>query len=306
MIAVGGEALIDLVIQPDGSVAAKLGGGPFNAARTMARLGSDVAFLGTLSVDRFGRMLHRQLVDDDVVTSFGATVELPTTLAAAELDEGGAASYRFYLEGTSAPAMSGTTLPPNTRALHCGTLGFVLEPMATTLESMVASADDEVLVFVDPNCRGRVISDRAAYLARLDRVIGRADVVKISTDDAEYLDPSLTPMAVARRLRGLGPAVVILSDGGSATYVVTAAGETRVDVPKITVVDTIGAGDALGGGFLHWWTSQGFGRARLADTDLVGAAITAGVTVAARTCERAGAEPPYRRELPDDWAPELS
>jgi hypothetical protein len=34
-IVVGGEALVDLVIDPDGAVTAKLGGGPFNAARTI-------------------------------------------------------------------------------------------------------------------------------------------------------------------------------------------------------------------------------------------------------------------------------
>ena len=41
MIVVGGEALVDLVIDPDGRSTAKLGGGPFNAARTIGRLGSE-------------------------------------------------------------------------------------------------------------------------------------------------------------------------------------------------------------------------------------------------------------------------
>ena len=39
MIVVAGEALIDLVVSPDGRVDARLGGGPYNAARTLARLG---------------------------------------------------------------------------------------------------------------------------------------------------------------------------------------------------------------------------------------------------------------------------
>ncbi len=302
MIAVGGEALIDLVIRPDGSVAAKLGGGPFNAARTIARLGGAVAFLGTLSRDRFGRMLERRLVDDGVVTRFGDRVEWPTTLAAAELDDDGAATYRFYLEGTSAPAMSTTALPPGVTALHVGTLGLVLEPMATTLEALVREAGDDVLVFVDPNCRGRVIHDRAGYLARLDRVMARADVVKISTDDADYLAPGDVPIDTARRICSLGPAAVILSAGGGATYVVTSDDDVRIEVPAITVVDTIGAGDALGGGFLQWWASRGLGRRELARTDVVADAARAAVLVAARTCERAGAEPPYRSELPAEWS----
>ena len=53
VIVVGGEALVDLVIDTEGRVVAKLGGGPFNSARAAARLGSPVAFLGSLSRDRF-------------------------------------------------------------------------------------------------------------------------------------------------------------------------------------------------------------------------------------------------------------
>ena len=98
VIVVGGEALVDLVIDPQGNVAAKLGGGPFNAARAAARLGSEVAFLGSLSRDRFGRSLHDQLVADGVSDAMVSFTELPTTLAAAELDAGGSATYRFYLK----------------------------------------------------------------------------------------------------------------------------------------------------------------------------------------------------------------
>ena len=58
MIVVAGEALIDLIVAPDGSVAANPGGGPYNTARTIARLGQPVTFLGRISSDRFGRDLR--------------------------------------------------------------------------------------------------------------------------------------------------------------------------------------------------------------------------------------------------------
>ena len=130
MIVVGGEALVDLVIDPDGAVTAKLGGGPFNAARTIGRLGGEVAFLGALSGDRFGSLLHRQLLDDDVDDSLLQFTELPTTLAAAELDEHGAATYHFYFAETAAPNLHPLPLPSSVTILHVGTLGMVLEPMA--------------------------------------------------------------------------------------------------------------------------------------------------------------------------------
>ena len=66
MIVVAGEALIDLIAAPDGTLAAIPGGGPYNCARTVARLGGRVIFLGRISTDHFGRMLHANLVADGV------------------------------------------------------------------------------------------------------------------------------------------------------------------------------------------------------------------------------------------------
>ena len=301
MIAVGGEALIDLVIRPDGTVEAKLGGGPFNSARTIGRLGGAVSFLGTLSGDRFGGMLRHQLVADAVAIA-GASSELPTTLAAAELDESGAASYRFYFTATSAPELVDSALPAGTSAIHVGTLGFVFEPMATTLESMVSHVGDDVLVFVDPNCRPLVIDDRAAYIARLDRVLARADVVKISTDDAAYLAPDLTPVELAHRMVAAGARLVLVTGGSQPAHAVGAHMHLEVPTPRVVVADTIGAGDAFGGSFLHWWMSNGLGRAELADQNLVSTAIFRANVVAGKTCERVGADPPFLADLDPEWS----
>lgn len=119
VIVVAGEALVDLVIGVDGSVSAALGGAPFNTARTCGRLGASVGFMGAVSDDRFGAQLVAQLIDDQVSTELLQRVSVPTTLAAAELDAQGAATYRFYTETTSAPALQPATLPAATRdVLH--------------------------------------------------------------------------------------------------------------------------------------------------------------------------------------------
>ncbi|MEO6570659.1 MAG: PfkB family carbohydrate kinase, partial [Ilumatobacteraceae bacterium] len=117
MIVVTGEALIDLVIDPDGVVTAALGGAPFNTARAIGRLGLPVSFVGAISTDRFGTMLCARLEADDVALDHVMRVEVPTTLAAAELDEYGTAAYRFYIQGTSVPALG--SAPPG---LECDVL----------------------------------------------------------------------------------------------------------------------------------------------------------------------------------------
>jgi fructokinase len=303
VIVVGGEALVDLVIAPDGGVTAKLGGGPFNAARTAGRLESPVSFLGALSRDRFGSMLHRQLLDDGVDDTLVRFTDLPTTLASAELDAGGSATYHFYLTDTSAPLGGAATLPVDTSVFLVGTLGMVLEPMGTAMEALTVTAAPDVLVVLDPNCRPRVTPDREGYLARLSCMAARADVVKVSTDDLDFISPADHQRAIDHLL-AVGTAVVLHTDGGDSVKIHWQSGpRTEVPVPRVAVVDTIGAGDSFGGAVAAWWHEAGLGRADLADHDLLVAAVTAGVQVAAINCTRAGAQPPTRTELGDAWHP---
>ena len=304
VIVVAGEALIDLVLAVDGSVSAKLGGGPFNVARTLGRLGAEVSFLGTISTDRFGTQLFDQLHADRVDPVATVRTDSPTTLAAAELDPTGSARYRFYFNGTSAPALdevpSGLDHPA---AVHVGTLGLVLEPMATTVVAYVAALAPDVLVMADPNCREHVITDRDEYLRRVGEVYARSHIVKISTDDAAYLSPNSAPIEYARSLvvADARVRVVLLTDGGNGTWVVSADAETVVAPGQITVADTIGAGDSFGGAFIGWWITAGFGVAELADHALVVQATRAASEVAAITCQRVGADPPWLHELPPHW-----
>jgi fructokinase len=301
VILVGGEALYDLVVDGSENLRAHPGGGPFNAARTIGRLQQPVAYLGRLSTDRFGTTLERMLAADGVRLDAVVRTDEPTTLALAEVDETGGATYHFYERGTSAPGLTPeaalAALPPAVGILHVGTLGLTLEPIASALEAVVEALSGKALVAVDPNVRPPAIADADAYRRRLQRVLTLSDLVKVSEEDLAWLDPERAPAAAARGLLELGPKVVLLTRGSHGALVVTPAGETTVGAPAITVADTIGAGDAFGGGFLAWWHSQGLDRADLADSDLVVEATRFGALVAARTCERAGASPPFLHEL---------
>ena len=230
----------------------------------------------------------------------------PTTLALAEVDESGSARYRFYERSTAAPGLTPEAaleaLPRAVAILHVGTLGLALEPIAAALEAVVEAIDDRTLVAVDPNIRPAIIADADGYRARLERVLRRADLVKVSEEDLAWLDPHRTPRAAARALLEPGPSVVLLTRGGEGAVAVTAGADLEVPVPATNVVDTIGAGDAFGGGFLAWWRSRALGRDALADDDTVAEATRFASLVAARTCERPGASPPHLDELELDAA----
>ena len=300
MVVVAGEALIDLILHPDGRVAAIPGGGPYNTARTIGRLGGEVRFLGRLSDDRFGAQLRDGLLADGVDVSAGRLTDAPTTLAIAELDADGAATYRFHTAETAAPGLAAedvlTAFAMAPAAVHIGTLGLVLEPIASSLAVGVANLGGETLLMVDPNCRPSVIVDRDGYLTRLARIFARADVVKVSADDLAYMATDRSARHGARDLLDAGPALVLLTDGGRAVWAVGRGFEIELPVPQVSVVDTVGSGDAFGGAFLAWWVEQGLGRSELRDQNVVGEAARRAIGVASLTCQRPGADPPTRAQ----------
>ena len=302
MILVGGEALYDLVLQGSADdLHGHPGGGPFNTARTLGRLERPVAYLGRLSTDRFGRRLESLLAEDGVDLGSVVHTDDPTTLALAEVDHDGVARYRFYERGTSAPGLEPDAaldaLPAEVEILHVGTLGLALEPVATALETVVSRLADSALIAVDPNCRPWVVDDAAAYRERIRRVLGNAHVLKVSEEDLEFLEPDRPGVDGVRALLEHGPSVGLLTRGPNGALVITRTAEVAVPAPRAKVVDTIGAGDAFGGGFLAWWSERGLGRDELGQIDLVVEATEFACLVAARTCSRPGASPPWRHEL---------
>ena len=335
MIVVAGEVLVDLIVGPDGVVDPRLGGGPYNAARTLARLGAPTTFFGGLADDRFGRLLRGALDAEGVVIGVPGPSAAPTTLALVDLDEAGVASYAFYLSGTAAADLEYPALAAAFRAIlaearaadaadlvddsvdgdatggradaadagpavavHVGALGLVMEPIGSAVERLLLTdVPPDALVMLDPNCRPGAIADRAAYLGRIGRIAARADVVKASVDDLAYLYPGSPPAEAAESLLAAGPALVLVTDGPRPARAFLPGAVLTVEVPSVHVVDTIGAGDAFGGGFLAWWSANGRTRADLKRPPLVRSAVQAAAAAAAATCTRPGADPPTLADL---------
>ena len=286
----------------DDALRAHPGGGPFNTARTIARLEQPVAYLGRLSRDRFGERLRALLAADGVRLESVVDTEDPTTLALAELDASGGATYRFYMHATSATGLTEhdalAALPPAVGFLHVGTLRFGLEPLTSTLEAVVERVAGSAMVLLDPNFRPEATDEPDAYRARLRRVLAHTDLLKASHEDLEWLDPGRPPAEAVRALLADGSAAAaVVTCGADGALVVTGDTEVAVPAPRVTVVDTIGAGDAFGGALLAWWRREGLDVGALSDLDALTEATRFACLVAARTCERPGASPPRLSEL---------
>jgi fructokinase len=301
VIVVAGEALVDVVGTAEG-VVATLGGAPYNVARACGRLGVPTSLAACLSLDGFGRRLRAGLGECGVADDLLQFTDRATTLALADVDDEGVATYQFYVEATSAPMLMPGPLPEPAAALVTGGLALALEPMAHHIERLVTQAGPGVMVVIDINARPAAISDRNAYLERLHSVIDRADVVKVSHEDLAYLEPEATAHEAAHSLLDRGARVVLVTNGEHDTTIVTAAGSVAVPVEQVPVVDTIGAGDAFTAGFVVRCFESRVPLAELSEPPCVVPMVQAAHAVAAVVVGRRGADPPTRDELPADWA----
>jgi fructokinase len=298
VVVVAGEALIDLVTRADGTLEPLVGGGPLNAARALGRLEQPTAFIGGVSRDRLGKLIVEALRADGVNFNERLLVDQPTSLAVAELDAAGSASYRFYFSGTSAEGLAReaalSALPREVAALHVGGLGLVLEPTATAVEALVGQVAGRSLVMLDPNVRPSLITDRQAYAARLARIVSKADVVKVSDDDLRLLSPGRPPQQTARTLLTQGPTLVLLTLGSKGAMAIGTFGAYAVTAPKVAVEDTIGAGDTFSGAWLARWLQL---DRPLTDREAVLDATRFACQAAAFSCTRKGASPPTLAEM---------
>jgi fructokinase len=308
MVVVCGEALIDRIHVPPPLGRAGLedsdspGGGPFNTARALARLGIPTQFLGRLSTDPSGQRLRGLLEADGADLSLISLGPEPTTLAIADVGPDGHAAYRFVTDGTSATNLTRQMLPASlaadVKALHVGTLGLVFEPVATTIATLVEREHTTRLVMVDPNIRPAALHRSAGYRARLDRIIAQSTIVKASDADIAWLFPTLSLLVAATALLALGPKLVVVTLGADGAFGVTANAEVRVPAPVVQVVDTIGAGDAFGAALLAWLHNHDrLSRDLRLDREELRSALEFACLVASLTCTRAGADPPRRAEL---------
>ncbi|PSL54061.1 fructokinase [Saccharothrix carnea] len=309
MIVVAGEALVDLVPTSEGDLSPRLGGGPYNVAVAAGRLEAPVGFLSRVSSDLFGDRLLERLHASNVRTDLVQRGDQPTTLAVVGLADDGSARYSFYVEGTADRQVTDPgPLPAGTKAVSFGTLSLVLEPGASTYERVLwREAERGALTVLDPNIRAGLIHDPMAYRDRYDSWLPHVGLLKVSVEDARWLadlpaDASEDDvLEVVRDWQGAGPAAVVLTRGGDGLAVLTAAGDViRVPPTPVDVVDTIGAGDTVQGALLAWLHDHdalSVEAVRGLDAGKWGEALAYAGAAAAITCSRAGAEPPFKREL---------
>ncbi len=285
-----GEALTDLIRQPDQRWLARPGGAPWNVARVAARLGVPTAFAGAVSCDVFGDALREE--------SRAAGLDLrflqrhPGAPLLAVVPETAPPRYFFVGDGSADLRFDPAALPPgwleHAEVAHFGSISLAREPLASRLVAVAERCRGAGMrITFDPNHRSAMGS---GYGATLERLVRLADVVKVSDEDLRALFPADGEADALAALRAWNPrAVILYTLGAAGMRLLAGADERRQAALVVEVADTVGAGDAAVGGWVASWLSD---PGAPLDTHLTFAAATA-----AAVCRRPGACAPSRREV---------
>ncbi|SLN35287.1 2-dehydro-3-deoxygluconokinase [Falsiruegeria litorea R37] len=308
MILCCGEALVDMIPDPtrqDGvGFVAHCGGAVMNTAVALSRLGAPTGLFTGLSHDLFGRQLEEHLRASHVDLSFVSWSNRPSTLAFVHFEDG-KTSYEFMDENSAGRMLTAADLPNLTEevsALFFGGISLAVEPAADTYATFLEREKSGRVVMLDPNIRENFIPDQERYRARLERMMAKTDILKVSDEDLDWLIPRSLPLAQkVALLKKLGPSVIIVTRGSAgAVGFLRDGASVSVAAQHVEVVDTVGAGDTFNAGLLRKLMELeclGIHSLRKLNEDHLERALAFASKVASISASRKGADPPWAHEM---------
>lgn len=302
-IAILGEALIDFKNTGPLAFQGFIGGSSLNVATAASRLGQPTAFLTQISTDIFGHALFEHIEREGIDASHVLRSDASSTLAFVE-ERDGQAHFSFVGKGaadTLYDPRPRPILPSSTRFMQFGSISLLNEPTSSSIVDIVGAHRERLTVVFDPNCRPQLTPDLAGYRKRLEGWLKLAHLVKVSDQDLGWLESNRPLEDVARAWLEHGPHAVIVTRGekGSALY---RKGRASLEIPspKVSVVDTVGAGDTYTAGLMVGLLEYGHtDSAQLGahSDDVLREVMQFAAAAAAINCTRAGANPPTRGEV---------
>ncbi|MDY6963739.1 MAG: PfkB family carbohydrate kinase, partial [Pseudomonadota bacterium] len=213
------------------------------------------------------------------------------------------ASYAFYDEGTAGRMITEADLPvlgESCEALHFGAISLIPEPCGGTYEALMRREFQTRVISFDPNIRPGFIKDKQKHLDRVARMAAMSDIIKFSDEDLDWFGLEGDDDARAAYWLSQGASLVVLTRGAEGATGYTSRFKVSVPSERVTVVDTVGAGDTFDAGILASFKMQDLlTKEKIAalDESSVRRALELGARAAAVTVSRAGANPPFAHEI---------
>ncbi|WP_104044388.1 carbohydrate kinase family protein [Arthrobacter sp. ZGTC412] len=291
-VIVVGEALVDIVVSPRGTVEHP-GGSPANVAYGLGRLHAVTALLTSIGDDHHGAAIEQHLRSAGVTLLPGSRRGGGTATATAVLASDGSAHYDFDIQW-DLPRIAPATLP---KILHTGSIATFLSPGAAAVRELIEQSHPRCIVTYDPNIRPALLGSHFEAKTIFEELVPFTEVVKLSDEDARWLYPRLSLEDIPQRILELGTGLVAVTMGAEGSLLTTASACVAVPAVRSAVIDTIGAGDSYMSALIYGLLMRGADGLAPSVLESLGrmAAKAAAITV-----RRPGAQPPTLEELREE------
>ena len=301
-----GELLIDFATvstDADGypTMAAHPGGAPANFLAALTKYGFGTALLGKVGTDTFGELLIGTMKKAGIETrGLIQTDDVFTTLAFVTFDESGDRKFAFSRKPGADTCISyeelDLSLIDEAKVFHFGTLSLTDEPARTATQKAVAYAKSKgKLITYDPNLRKPLWKDMDTCKAQLLWGLSQADVVKISDEEVDFLFGCTPEEGADKLLNEFGVSLAMVTLGPNGAYLKNKNGSTYVKCPKVSPIDTTGAGDIFGGSAVSRLLKIGVHPAELTEEQMYAVGSFAS-TAASLSTEKSGGIPSIPEE----------
>jgi len=232
-----------------------IGGSESNVAIGLRRLGVQAVWCGRIGADSLGQLVEREIRAEGVDVRVAVDPSAPTGLMIKERRTPDAQRVSYYRSGSAgsriAPSDVNDALIAGAGLLHVSGITPALSAQASvTLRYAVGVAKAAgVPVSFDLNFRGNLWSAEGAASVYRD-IMPLADIVFAGEDEAAIAVGSSEPEELARRIASLGPGQAVIKLGADGALALIDGEVFRQAAVPVSVVDTVGAGDAFVAGYL--------------------------------------------------------
>lgn len=270
------------------------GGSVANTACTIARLGMPVLFCGTCGDDAYGQMLKNGLQREGVDASLlRMESEKPTQMVLLVLNEQGdrtafACPAHLGAQHAIVPEQIPDDITSRISWLHVTGMMLRENPAASTqLDLMRRCKEAGIPVSFDINVRVEALKS-PAFFENLHKAVSYSDYILGSAiDEIPMLAEEHDTQLAAQKLAAHG-ATVIARSGDQGANLCRAGTHLHSPAFRVTVVDTVGAGDTFDGAYI---------AAKLSGKSDAEALCEANAAAAICVSKSSGRSGPTRREL---------
>ncbi|MBR3799955.1 MAG: carbohydrate kinase [Bacteroidales bacterium] len=253
-----GETVYDIIFRNGKAVESCPGGTVLNTSVSLGRMGEKVYVVGDQANDAIGNIIADFLSDNNVSTKYLTLYnDAKSRVALAFLYDTREPAYSFYKIRVNGEIKITFPEVKQDDIVLFGSFTSIKAEVRDDLMACLRQAKDAGAILIyDPNFRPSHLKDRERALPLIKENLEIADITKGSNEDFQLIFESNSALDTNEIVKGYGCRNFIYTANKYGVNLFTPDFHKVFDVPRITPVSTVGAGDSFNAGLIYGLIKQ--------------------------------------------------